>query len=74
MKSTHYRTVRIKLDAPSDRKDDLHRTKKQFLNCANRTREWAWRHEEHCVTEKVEAQNALYDKLKAETDLTANVV
>ncbi|ELZ37969.1 IS1341-type transposase [Halorubrum saccharovorum DSM 1137] len=69
------RTVKVKLDVSDERCDDLHQTKEQFLHCANTTAEWAWRHpDEHCVTSKQQAENALYDRLRDETELTANLV
>ena len=68
------RTVPIKLDVPRERRGDLHQTKTQFLHCANRTSEWAWRYDDYCVTSKNKAENALYDELREETDLTANLV
>ncbi|MFC7132724.1 MULTISPECIES: RNA-guided endonuclease InsQ/TnpB family protein [Salinibaculum] len=69
------RTVKVKLDVPDERCDDLHQTKKQFLNCANTTAEWAWRHpKDYCVTSKQKAENALYEQLRGETELTANLV
>ena len=68
------RTVPIKLDVPKERRDDLHQIKKQFLHCTNRTSEWAWRYNDYCVTSKSKAENALYDELREETDLTANFV
>jgi len=68
------RTVLIKLDVPEERRGDLHQTKTQFLHCANRTSEWAWRYDDYCVTSKSKAENALYDELREETDLTANLV
>ncbi len=69
------RTVKVKLDVPTERCDDLHRTKDQFLHCANTTAAWAWRHpNDYCVTSKQKAENALYDQLRNETELTANLV
>ncbi|MCU4753321.1 RNA-guided endonuclease TnpB family protein [Halobacteria archaeon AArc-curdl1] len=68
------RTVPIKLDVPSDRKADIHHTKNQFLDCANQTSNWAWRYDDYCITSKAKAEKALYDDLKAEHDLTANLV
>ena len=69
------RTVKVKLDVPTERCDDLHQTKQQFLHCANTTAEWAWRHpNDYCVTSKQKAENALYDRLRSETELTANLV
>jgi IS605 OrfB family transposase len=69
------RTVKVKLDVPTERCDDLHQIKNQFLHCANTTAEWAWRHpNDYCVTSKQKAENALYDRLRTETELTANLV
>ncbi|ELZ33257.1 RNA-guided endonuclease InsQ/TnpB family protein [Halorubrum tebenquichense] len=69
------RTVKVKLNVPTERCDDLHQTKDQFLHCANTTSEWAWRHpNDYCVTSKQKAENALYDRLRDETELTANLV
>ena len=68
------RTVPIKLDVPEQRRGDLHQTKTQFLHCANRTSEWTWRDDELCITSKSKAEDALYDDLREETDLTANLV
>jgi putative transposase len=70
------RTVKVKLDVPDQRRDDLHQTADHFRYCANQTSEWAWRgsSDEYCVTNKSKAENALYDRLREETDLTANLV
>jgi IS605 OrfB family transposase len=69
------RTVKVKLDVPDERCDDLYQTKQQFLHCANTTAEWAWRHpNDYCVTSKQKAENILYDRLRNETELTANLV
>ncbi len=68
------RTVPIKLDVPEQRRGDLHQTKAHFLHCANRTSEWAWRNDDYCITSKSKAEDALYDDLRDETDLTANLV
>ena len=68
------RTVLIKLNVPRERRGDLHQTKTQFLHCANRTSDWAWRYDDYCITSKSKAEDALYDELREETDLTANLV
>jgi len=70
------RTVRVRLDVPDDRKSDLHATNSKFQYCANRTADWAWRYpEDNCVTSKSEAEAAIYDDLREETDyLHANLV
>lgn len=46
----------------------------QFLYCANHTSEWAWRYDEYCITNKNTVEQALYDALREETDLTANLI
>ncbi len=69
------RTVKITLDVPDERYDDLHHTKDQFLHCANTTAKWAWRYpSDYCVTSKQKAENALYERPRNETELTANLV
>ncbi|MFB6284286.1 MAG: RNA-guided endonuclease TnpB family protein, partial [Halobacteria archaeon] len=74
MSGEQRRTVITKLDVSSDNKDVLHETKQQFLYCANETSEWAWRYDDYCITSKSKAEDHLYDRLKEETDLTANLV
>jgi hypothetical protein len=54
------RTVKVKLDVPDERCDDLHQIKDHFIHCANTTAEWAWRYpNDYCVTSKQKAENAL---------------
>ncbi len=53
------RTVKVKLDVPTERCDDLHQTKDQFLHCANTTADWAWRYpHDYCITSKQSAEKA----------------
>jgi hypothetical protein len=70
------RTVKVKLDVPAERCDDLHQTKDQFLHCANTAAEWAWRYpNDDCVTSTKQSESALYDRLREETDyMHANLV
>ncbi len=70
------RTVRVRLDVPDDRKSDLHATNSKFQYCANRTADWAWRYpDDDCVTSKSDAEAAIYDELRHDTDgLHANLV
>jgi IS605 OrfB family transposase len=70
------RTVRVRLEVPDDRKSDLHATNTKFQYCGNRTADWAWRYpNEDCVTSKSDAEAAIYDELRHETDgLHANLV
>ncbi|MBP1922152.1 hypothetical protein J2751_001158 [Halorubrum alkaliphilum] len=55
MENPPRRTVIIKLDVSSDDAEALHQTKDQFLACANRTSDWAWRRDEYCITSKNKA-------------------
>ena len=70
------RTVPVRLDVPDDRKSDLHATNDLFQHCANRTSEWAWRYpDEDCITDQDDANDALYETLREETDyLHSNLV
>ncbi|MGM0718596.1 MAG: RNA-guided endonuclease InsQ/TnpB family protein [Halobacteriota archaeon] len=70
------RTAPVKLDVPDQRREDFHESARQFLYCANRAAEFCWDNSdyEQCVTANSTARDALYDDLRAETDLTANLV
>jgi len=70
------RTVPVKLDVPDERREDFHKSAQQFLYCANRAAEFCWDNTDYtqCVTANSTARDTLYDDLRAETDLTANLV
>ncbi|WP_158059484.1 RNA-guided endonuclease InsQ/TnpB family protein [Halorussus halophilus] len=69
------RTAVIKLDTSSDDDSALRETVEQFKHCANRASEWCWHGDDgYHVTSKAKAERALYDSLRDETDLTANLV
>ena len=70
------RTTPVKLDVPNQRCEDFHESAKQFLHCANRAAEFCRDDTDYteCVTANSTARGALYDELRAETDLTANLV
>jgi len=70
------RTAPVKLDVPDERREDFHESAQQFLYCANRAAEFCWDNTDYtqCVTANSTARDALYDDLRAETDLTANLV
>ena len=70
------RTAPVKLDVPDQRPEDFHESARQFLHCANRASEFCWDTTDYtnCVTSNSKARDALYDDLRAETDLTANLV
>jgi len=70
------RTAAVKLVVPDERRDDLHESARQFLHCANRAAAFCWSDNSYteCVTANTTARDALYDELRNETDLTANLV
>ena len=70
------RTAPVKLDVPDERREDFHESTRQFLYCANRAAEFCWDNTDYtqCVTANSTARDALYDDLRDETDLTANLV
>jgi len=70
------RTALVKLVVPDERRDDLHESARRFLHCANRAVEFCWSNRSYteCVTANTTARDALYDELRDETDLTANLV
>ena len=70
------RTAPVKLVVPDAHHDDLHETAEQFLYCANEASDYCWDNTDYgdCITSNVKARDALYDRLREETDLTANLV
>src|SRR6056297_3451492 len=70
------RTAPVKLVVPDERRDDLHESARQFLHCANRATEFCWSDHSYteCITANTTARNALYNELREETELTANLV
>ncbi|MDZ7746879.1 MAG: transposase [Halobacteriales archaeon] len=69
------RTAVIKLDTPAGADSLLRETVEQFKHCANTASEWCWHGDDgYHVTSKAKAERALYDRLRDETDLTANLV
>ena len=73
------RTVRIPLIVPADRRDDLHQTHPKYQHCHNKTVEYCWpttpKQPDDLITDKGDAEAALYDQLREETDgLHANLV
>jgi len=70
------RTAPVKLAVPDERRDDLHESARQFRHCANRAAEFCWSDHSYteCVTANTTARDALYDELREETELTANLV
>ena len=70
------RTAPVKFVVPDQRREDFHESAQRFLHCANRAAAFCWDDTNYkaCVTANSIARDALYDELRAETDLTANLV
>ncbi|WP_436928397.1 RNA-guided endonuclease InsQ/TnpB family protein [Halosimplex halobium] len=69
------RTAVIKLDTPEGADTHLQETVEQFKYCANTASEWCWHGDDgYHVTSKAKADDALYDQLREDTELTANLV
>ncbi|MCU4743803.1 transposase [Natronoglomus mannanivorans] len=70
------RTAPVKLIVPDECRDDFHESARQFLHCANRAAEFCWSDVSYteCITANTTARDALYEELREETDLTANLV
>ena len=70
------RTAVVKLDLSDEQRDALHRTAEQYLYCANRTAQYSWSDTSYteCKTNKRQVRDALYSKLREETDLQAQLV
>jgi hypothetical protein len=69
------RTAVIKLDTLEGANKHLRETVEQFKYCANTASEWCWYGDDgYHVTSKVKAEDALYDQLREDTELTANLV
>lgn len=70
------RTAPVKLVVPDEQRSAFHETATQFLYCANRASEVCWNKYDYteCITSKDKAERILYDELRAETDLHANLV
>jgi IS605 OrfB family transposase len=69
------RTAVIKLDTPEGADKHLRETIEQFKYCSNTASEWCWHGDDgYHVTSKTKAEDALYDQLREDTELTANLV
>ena len=69
------RTAVIKLDTPESADAHLRETVEQFKYCANTASRWCWHGDDgYHVTSKSKAEQALYDQLREDTELTANLV
>ena len=69
------RTAVIKLGTPEGADTPLRETVEQFEHCANTASEWCWHGDDgYHVTSKAKAERALYDQLRTDTELTANLV
>jgi len=69
------RTAVIKLDTPEGADSYLRETVEQFKYCANTASDWCWHGDDgYHVTSKAKAERGLYDQLREETALAANLV
>jgi putative transposase len=70
------RTAPVKLLVSDKQRDAFHETREQFLWCANRTSEFCWNKYDYtkCRTHNRPVRDAIYDELRAETDIHANLV
>jgi len=69
------RTAVIKLDTPEGAGEHLRETIEQFKYCSNTASEWCWHGDDgYHVTSKAKAEDALYDQLREDMELTANLV
>ncbi|MFC5367502.1 RNA-guided endonuclease InsQ/TnpB family protein [Salinirubrum litoreum] len=70
------RTAVVKLTVSDEQRDALHRTAEQYLYCANRTADYCWSDTSYteCKTNKRNVRDALYSKLRKETDIQAQLV
>ncbi|RLM77832.1 transposase, partial [Halobellus sp. Atlit-38R] len=72
----HRRTAVIKLDTPEGADAYLRETVEQFKYCANTASKWCWHGDDdgYHILSKAKAERALYDQLREDTELTANLV
>jgi IS605 OrfB family transposase len=72
----HRRTAVIKLDTPEGADAYLRETVEQFKYCANTASKWCWHGDDdgYHIHSKAKAERALYDQLREDTELTANLV
>ncbi|MFB6211292.1 MAG: transposase [Halobacteriales archaeon] len=68
------RTLPVKLDVADSDRDALLATIDQYKHCANKTSDHCWHENDHKKTAKYAVKDELYHDLKAEHDLTANLV
>ncbi|WP_273836868.1 transposase [Halococcus sp. PRR34] len=70
------RTAVVKLAVSDEQRRALHATAEQYLHCANRTAAFCWADTDYheCRTHKRNVRDALYDGLRDETELQAQLV
>jgi len=70
------RTAVVKLAVSDEQRRALHATAEQYLYCANRTAAFCWDDTDYreCRTHKRNVRDALYDDLRDETELQAQLV
>ncbi len=68
------RTLPVKLDVADSDRDALLETIDQYKDCANETSDYCWNENDYKQTAKYAVKDELYHDLKADHDLTANLV
>jgi IS605 OrfB family transposase len=68
------RTLSVKLNVADSDRDALHQTIQQYKHCANETSDYCWDEDSYKKTKKYAIKDELYHDLKAEHNLTANLV
>jgi putative transposase len=70
------RTAVVKLAVSDEHRRALHATAEQYLHCANRTATFCWDDTDYreCRTHKQNVRDALYEELRSETELQAQLV
>ncbi|MEE6210239.1 transposase, partial [Salarchaeum sp. III] len=70
------RTTVVKLSVSDAHRDALHRTADQYLYCASQTADYCWSNTSYteCKTNKRQVRDALYSRLREETNLQAQLV
>lgn len=66
----------MKLTVSDEQRAALHATAEQYLHCTNRTAVFCWNDTDYreCRTHKRNVRDALYDELRDETELQAQLV
>ncbi|WP_276258009.1 hypothetical protein [Haloglomus litoreum] len=67
------RTIRVKLEVPAERCDDLHRTIEQFNHACNYSVQHGRNDDGYLILTKSQIHDRVYHDLRDQTDLPANL-